>query len=247
MRQPVLRIVLAALATALAAPVAVAADSPKVTIFDIHLGMSAAQMPAEDLVEPACGTNGGPPGIPLSGFDNFRICPAEENGLREVTFIYDDEQAYRAKARRDLIALQNVDGTRVLDQPVIVSVLFDNAGIIQGIRIVTDPKALAQTRFNAFQLRIHYKARYGEDGWSCADLPPAAGETPIGQMFVKERCRKQLPDGTDVILQSNFFHKAGQSAFDPFTQAPTPLFESSCRLELWSRAAAATRVTPASG
>lgn len=227
-------VVQAAAAAVLGAGAAFAADSPKVTIFDIALGTTAADMPADDLVDTACGTDGGPPGIPLSSFLNYRICPVEEHGLREVTFIYDDELAYRARARRDLVSLQNVDGTRVLDQPVIVSVLFDDAGVIEGIRIVTDPKAPPEVRFTAHQLRTHYKARYGEADWSCSDLPPVDGETPVGKTFIKERCQKRLADGTTVRLETNFFHKAGQSAFDPFTQEPTPLFESTARLELWS-------------
>jgi len=168
-----------------------------------------------------------------------RICPADDRGLREVTFIYDDEAAYRARARRDLVALQNVDGTRVLDQPVIISVLFDDAGVIGGIRIVTDPRADPQIRFNAVQLRTHFKARFGDDGWACEELPAQEGETPVGPTFIKERCRKTLENGQEILLSANFFHKPGQTPFDPISQAPTPLFESTARLEILSPAAAA--------
>lgn len=233
------RLQAACLALVLSPAGALAQGGPAVTIWDIPIGMNAADMPAEDLVDPACGTNGGPPGIPLSSFMNYRICPADDRGLREVTFIYDDEAAYVARARRDLVALQNVDGTRVLDQPVIVSVLFDDDGVVQGIRIVTDPRADPQTRYNAFQLRTHFKARFGDAGWSCEEQPADEGETPVGPLFVKERCRKTLEDGRELLLSANFFHKPGQTPFDPVTQLPTPFFESTARLEILSAAAAA--------
>jgi hypothetical protein len=66
-------------------------------VWDIPLGAKIADI-ADDYIDYACGTNGGPPSTALTGFKDFRRCRPEASGLREVYFRYDDELEYWAKA-----------------------------------------------------------------------------------------------------------------------------------------------------
>jgi hypothetical protein len=61
------------------------------TIENVQLGAPVSALPEEEFVDPACGTNGGPPGLRLDGFEQFARCRAEASGLHEVWFRYDDE------------------------------------------------------------------------------------------------------------------------------------------------------------
>ena len=54
-------------------------------VWDLKLGAPAAALPT-DFDAYACGTNGGPPSVPLSGWSDFRRCRPEASGLREVYF-----------------------------------------------------------------------------------------------------------------------------------------------------------------
>src|SRR5215212_1251963 len=82
-----------ALATGLAAaPEAYAQRTAR--IWEVPFGTPASRVPS-DFVLPACGTHGGPAGIPLKSFAEFSRCrPEPETGLREVWFSYDDDQEY---------------------------------------------------------------------------------------------------------------------------------------------------------
>jgi len=60
-------------------------------IWDIKLGTPIAALPLEQFVDPACGTNGGPPSRVLAGFADFALCPLDKaTGLHEIWFRYDD-------------------------------------------------------------------------------------------------------------------------------------------------------------
>jgi len=50
------------------------------TIWDIHLGETAAGIPNE-YINYACGTNGGPPSIPIADFAGFRKCKPDSLGF----------------------------------------------------------------------------------------------------------------------------------------------------------------------
>src|SRR5690349_10960117 len=69
----------------------------RLEVWDVQLGSPVDKLP-DEFIEHACGTNGGPPSLPLTGFGEFRRCRAEPSGLREVYFRYDDELEYWAKA-----------------------------------------------------------------------------------------------------------------------------------------------------
>src|ERR1700674_4797459 len=66
-------------------------QQPLPRIWDMQLGTPVGELPEEEFVDPACGTNGGPPGLRIGSFEQFERCRAEASGLREIWFRYDDE------------------------------------------------------------------------------------------------------------------------------------------------------------
>ena len=82
-------------------------------------------------------------------------------------------------------------------------------------------------------MRNFLSARYGRDGWDCADLAPDEGETPVFRTFIKQRCRKAVGDGQVAELRTNYFRKKGQSEIDVRTGRQTEgQFESLVHFEL---------------
>jgi hypothetical protein len=209
-----------------------ASGQPRPSIWDLRLGTPVSELPDEEFVDPACGTNGGPPGLRLDGFEAFARCRPEVSGLREVWFRYDDELEYIARAARDADAIAHNNAMLMLGQPVILSLLVDPAGLMQGFRIFTDPHAEQDVRADAYTLAAAFKAPFGSNGWGCSDLPPAAGETPIAGTFVKQLCRKTA-DGEQITVESRHFYKSGQALLDPNSGLATVnQFESAARAEV---------------
>jgi hypothetical protein len=220
------------LAAAVAGASAARAEPPMPQIWDVMPGTPVGDLPDDAFVDPACGTNGGPPGLPIGSFWSFAKCRAEPSGLREIWFRYDDEIEYIARAARDPDAVARSNAMVVLGQPVILSLLVDPAGRVQGYRIITDPHADEELRMFAYTVAIAFKARFGTDGWACDQLPPNDGETPIAGVFVKERCRKAA-DGQEVVVESRYYYKPGQGMLDPNTGLATVnQFESSARMQM---------------
>jgi hypothetical protein len=211
--------------------VAGAQQSPP-RIWDVPLGTTLSDLPDEEFVDPACGTNGGPPGLRLGSFEEFAKCRPESSGLREIWFRYDDETEYVARAARDPDAVARSNAMLLIGQPVTLSLLADSAARLQGYRIFTDPRAEPELRKEAYSIAVALKARFGLGGWECEALPRAEGETPIDGVFVKERCRKTT-DLEKVTLESRHYYRPGQSVSDPNTGLATVnQFESSARLEV---------------
>jgi hypothetical protein len=220
-----------ALVTCLAGP-APAQPQRLPRIWDVALPSPVSALPADEFVDPSCGTNGGPPGLALGAFDRFERCRPEASGLREVWFRYDDEWEYVARAARNADAVARNTAMVVLGQPVTLSLLIDRAGLVQGYRIFTDPHAKEELRSEAYVVAIAFKARFGMEGWTCSDTPAAEGETPILGVFVKERCEK-LAGGQQMTVESRHYYKPGQAALDPNTGLATVnQFESSARLQV---------------
>jgi hypothetical protein len=208
--------------------------SPRIwpSIWDIQLGIPVGELPDEEFVDPACGTNGGPPGLRLESFEQFARCRPEASGLREIWFRYDDELEYIARAARDPDAVARNNAMVVLGQPMILSLLVDRAGLVQGFRMFTDPHADQDLRANAYMVAVAFKGRFGAQAWECNDLPPTAGETSIMGTFVKQLCRK-VSDGQQITVESRHYYKSGQALLDPNTGMTTVnQFESSARIEL---------------
>jgi len=217
------------------ASVALAQSRPK--IWDVKFGTPVRELPDEEFVDPACGTNGGPPGLRIASFEDFERCRAEATGLREIWFRYDDEEEYIARAERNPDAVARANTMVMLGQPITLSLLVDRAGRLQGYRIFTDPRAEPDLRKDAYLIGTAFKTRYGNDGWDCRDEPPAAGETPLDGIFIKQRCQ-MLAEGHQVTVESRHYYKAGQGLLDPNSGVSTVnQFESSARIEVVQREA----------
>jgi hypothetical protein len=205
---------------------------PRLEVWDLKLGTRADQLP-DEFVDLACGTNGGPPSVPLAGWSEFRRCRAEASGLREVYFRYDDELEYWAKANNLQDQMEQYSGTKTYGFPIVASGLIDAAGVLRGIRIVSDPRDTTQNRDEAYLLRNFLTSRLGRENWQCRELPLAEGETPVDGVFVKQDCRKEIDSVTTATLATRYLRKAGQSRFDPHTGRETSgQFDSTVRFEL---------------
>jgi hypothetical protein len=224
---------LGAVVTMALATGAARAQSPAPKIWDIKLGTPIGALPLDQFVDPACGTNGGPPARVLKGFDEFAQCAIEKaTGLREVWFRYDDEMEYVARARRSDIMIRQFQANSLAGQPIVTSLLIDDAGLVQGYRIVNDTRAEGSTRLAAFGLADLFKGIAGP-GLLCTELPPAEGERPIDDWFVKQSCEMNS-EGRTVHIEARRFYKAGQYAVDPNDNRLTEnQFESSARLEVY--------------
>jgi hypothetical protein len=228
------------------AAAAEAQELRRASIWDLKLGEPVSAQPsANEFRGFACGANGGPPRQPLTGWSDFPRCGAEANGWHEVYFEYDDEYEYIARARDLPREVARWAGTTEAGFPVIVSALFDDQGVLKGIRIVTDPRpehradiadAGLRKRADAYLFGGLMAARHGIDaGRDCTSLPAVEGESAVGTLFVKQTC--ELTDaarGLRIRLRTSYFRKPGQSGVNP--QQPTQLtqgqFESSARIQI---------------
>ena len=180
----------------------------------------------------ACGSNGGPPRQALAGWKDFHKCPPEPSSLREVYARFDSRLQYQALAKDDEALASRLGGTRVGGHAVVLSVLFDEEGIARGIRVVTDPRAPTRERRTAHMLRMRVMAQYGSDDWQCEDFPALPEESPVGGLYVKNRCEK-ASEGRFLAVEGRFFRKAGQTGIDPTTgELKEGDFESSTRFEI---------------
>jgi hypothetical protein len=207
-------------------------------IWDIKLGTPVAALPLDQFVDPACGTNGGPPSRVLARFADFAVCPLDRStGLHEVWFRYDDELEYVARARRSEIMVRLYQANSLGGQPIITSLLIDDAGLVQGYRIVNDPRAAGGTRIEAYGLVELFKGMVAP-GLDCTDLPPGPGERPIEDLFVKQVCESKA-DGQVTRIEARRYYKPGQFVVNPNDNRITENeFESSARIEVFRPVAA---------
>jgi hypothetical protein len=199
----------------------------------LKLGLKAQSMSLDGFGDLACGSNGGPPRQKLEDWSDFAKCRPEPSGLYEVAARFDDEDEYVGKAIDEPRYAQGRTGTRVAGHPVILSALFDRDGVLRGLRFISDPRAASHERRMAHLLRLAVINRYEPDGWTCTDFPPAAGESPVGGVFIKQRCEKATSE-RHLSVETRFFRKPGQSDNDPVTGEYRPgAFESSTRFEIF--------------
>ena len=222
----------------------VARAQSTVRIFDIQPGLPVADLPVGEFVDPACGTNGGPPSLPLSGFDQFAMCAAEpDTGLHEVWFIYDDEWEYIARAQRDELVIRRYSANSFFGQPIITSLLIGGDGIVQGYRVVTDPRAPPEVRIEGHLLAAYFKGMFNDTEWICIDLPQDAREQPIDRLFIKQACEMRTEDLV-ARIEVHHLYKPGQD----LRLNPRMLDEAVGDFESWTRlevfAAAAVRDAP---
>lgn len=208
--------------------------------WDLQLGAHAYELATDDYIDYACGTNGGPPSLPLTGWRDFATCaPEADTGFHEIYFQYDDENEYWAKAHSLPQKIAIFQHTSAYEIPVIVSALFDGRGFLVGIRMVSDPRVSVEIRERGAVLGNFLRSRYGE-GWECEDLPRQEGETEFQGSYVNTRCAKDVDDSAArAVIVTHNFRKPGQVLIDPVTRRPTTgQFESSTRFELVLRNAA---------
>jgi len=232
-----------AVSTALTANHASAADE-RMKIWDLKLGATVAEMPPLLAFKSyACGSNGGPPRRQLEGWADFMECEPEPSGLYEVYFEYDDEAEYIARAYEDARLGRDI-GTVDKSFPVITSALFDSSGVLNGIRLVTDPRwdhqrdnewANLRPREEHYLLGAYLAGQFKISADDCVDIPLAEGESTIGGVAVKKDCERVDPEtGYRYVLQQRFFRKKGQAGRDPHTGALTRgQYESSARAEIY--------------
>ena len=231
------RVAVALAAAGFAAGAAGAAEPTpsKADIWSLKLGMPVDELPADEFIDYACGTNGGPPGRVLDSWAEFAKCAPDGQGLREVYFRYDDEMEYWARAIDNAALIERYAGTRIGSYHVILSLLFDDAGVVAGVRIATDPRVETEQRQFAYGLGRLLMGRYGVEEWACIDLPRQDGETGLAGTFLKRRCDKTTDDRR-LIVWTNLYQKAGQSVQDRFTaETRQGQFESSAKLEMYLR------------
>jgi hypothetical protein len=219
----------------------------RATIWDLKLGQPISAQPSPDEFRGfACGSNGGPPRQPLTGWKDFARCRAEPSGLHEVYFEYDDELEYIARAKDIDREITRWAGTTEVLFPVVVSALFNDAGVLSGIRVVTDARpdhrddvteADLRKRSDAYLLGGILASRFNiTPSRDCMALPLEEGESAIGALYVKQDCElRDAATGRRIVLNVRYFRKKGQSGVNP--QLPTQLtegqFESSTRLEIY--------------
>ncbi len=182
----------------------------RATVWDLELGQPISAQPSPNEFRGfACGSNGGPPRQRLAGWSDFARCAAEPGGLHEVYFEYDDELEYIARAKDLDREVARWAGTTEFAFPVIVSALFDDKGVLKGIRVVTDSRpdhrddttdADLRRREDAYLFGGRMASRFAIDAKrDCTALPPAEGESAVGdavhQAVLRARgCRAQ-PEG----------------------------------------------------
>ena len=199
----------------------------------LKLGLDAQSMTLDGFGELDCGSNGGAPRQGLDHWSQFGKCRPEQNGLYEVYARFDDENEFIGKAIDEPRYARGRTGTQVAGHPVILSALFDRDGVLRALRFVTDPRAAPTERRMAHMFRLAVMNRYGPDGWTCTDLPPATGETPVGGVFLKRRCEKRTPERA-LTVEAHLLRKPGQNDIDPITEQPRAgAFESWTRFEIF--------------
>ena len=202
----------------------------------LKLGLAARTMTLHGFGDLACGSNGGPPRQKIETWTEFAKCRPEETGLHEVNIRFDDEDDYIGRAIDEPRYARGKTGTRVAGHAVILSALFDRDGVLRGLRFITDPRAAPQERRMAHMLRLAVINRYEPDGWTCVDSPPAEGETPVGGVFLKQRCEK-VAQGRHLMVEGRFFRKPGQADNDPVTgEYRAGQYESATRFEIFDPA-----------
>jgi hypothetical protein len=208
-------------------------------IFNVELGIPVNELPSDQWVNPACGTNGGPPSIELERFEDYERCPVEpETGLREVWFIYDNEWEYIARAYRDPVEIARFSANVFYGQPIITSLMIDEEGLVQGYRVITDPKAPDEVRLEAYSLFGIFKSMYGGGSWQCEDLPPAERESPVEGVFVKSRCI-MASERQFVRIEAHLLRKPGQ---DYYLNRLQGYFEAFTRLEVYGAGAVSGQI-----
>jgi len=168
---------------------------------DLRVGMSIAAIPAGEYIDLSCV---GMHDQTLVGWSDFRKCPRDSTGLRSLGFRFNDRINDLAQVN------EKYQGTKVAGHPAVLTLLIDEGGTIDGLRIDTDPQARLFWRKKAHLLALVVKSRYGEEGWECHDIEPSGGETAVGGLFIKKHCEK-IAGHRRLLLDQRLYRRPGQS------------------------------------
>ena len=171
---------------------------------DLRVGMTVRDIPAGEYLDLACAAS---PAEKLAAWTEFHKCPADAGGLRAVSFRYDESRSELAQVN------DKYEGTKVAGHPVVLTLEVADGDVVEGLRIDTDPQARLFLRKKAHLLALLVKSRYGEAAWECRESEPAAGETAVGGLFVKEHCEKAVP-GRRLLLDRLLYRRPGQAMND---------------------------------
>lgn len=171
---------------------------------DFRIGMSVSDLPEEGYGNFACATTGAAAAVLLDSWGDYMKCAPDPEGLRELRFEYTATRVEFVKAN------DKWEGTRVYGHPALLSLLIDEDGVVDGIRIATDPEARRYMHKKAFLLGTQAKFHFSPETWQCDELQPAGGEEPVGGIFVKERCVNRYDDRV-VRLEVDLFRTPEQS------------------------------------
>ena len=150
----------------------------------------------------------------LDSFSDFQKCKPEiETQLREVWFIYDDEWEYIARANRDEHEIARYSANSFYSHPIITSLLLDKDSLIQGYRMITDPRAPNDIRIKAHTLAMYFKNLFSQARWHCLDEPQGEREAAIEGLFVKKTCSYSDNDQIYRVYES-YRLKPGQELDD---------------------------------
>ena len=213
--------------------------SDRFSLFDLTLGTAASDLPRPPLFTHfACGSDGGPPLRQLADWRDFGRCKPEADRLREVYFEYNDAAEQAARAEQDHAAGWRA-GTQFDFYPIIASALFDDMGILRGLRLVTDPRAEQRKdpflhlrpRNEHYLIRLHLMDALGLDARGCTSEPMRDGESAVMGMFERTTC-KWARDGAAIRIESVFVRRVGERDINPETGRPSEgQFESLTRAE----------------
>lgn len=176
---------------------------------DLRVGMPISAIPADEYVDLSCvGTNN----QTIGGWSDFRKCPKTAAGFYAIGFRFNDSLNELARVN------DAYQGTKVAGHPVVLSLLIDDQGTIDALRIDTDPKARLFWRKKAYLLAVAFKNRYGEDGWECRNREPTEGQTAVGGVLIMEHCEKNA-DGRQLLLDRAVYRGPGQPINDFVNEA----------------------------
>jgi hypothetical protein len=177
----------------------------------------------------------------LSGWSDFRKCTAEGDGLHEVYFEYDDQAEKRARATMNIPAGWGL-GTSYDYFPIMASALFDNDGILRGLRIATDPRPeqrkdtflRLRPRSEHYLLELYLLDAFGMTAADCKDLPLGPGNRPVLGMATNRICNRiDEAAKRQYHIEARFFRRPGERDVDPATGSLTEgQFVSETRAEI---------------
>ncbi|MBN9507705.1 MAG: hypothetical protein J0I21_01170 [Alphaproteobacteria bacterium] len=164
---------------------------------EFRVGEPVEALPTSGYIDLACADA---PATKLAIWGEYEKCPRNALGLHAVSFRYDP--ATNPLARLN----DSYEGTRVAGQPALIALLIGDDKRLDGIHIQTDPHTRLYLRKKAFLFGLQARHHYGDDGWTCHDKPPGAGEEPVGGVYVNEHCEKTTATRHLIVERHLYAH-----------------------------------------